>query len=250
MNKLLLLTLICACSVSCQLKDIVRDPRPRLLNEGTSSLQDPEPTPIALFPDQQPGDDTKSVSLAALYSFLLPGMGELYAGDYSFGKYLTIVEGGLIVTLLGFDRYANWLQDDARNFAVVHAGANIAGKDDTYFNALGDFDNVYAYNQEILRERDVNTFDPNAGYYWQWDNSANRNTYRELKVSSDERFNDTRFVAAAIAVNHLISIVDAVRTAIRHNRNISQGNAFDLHADVIGGLSSPKGIRLTLIRSF
>lgn len=250
MNKLILLTLVCACSLKCQIRDPFPDAHSSVVITSTEGRPDRELSPIALFPDQGMGNDTKSPSLAALYSLLLPGMGELYAGDYSFGKYLTMVEGGLVVTLLGFDRYANWLQDDARNYAVLHAGANISGKDDAYFNAIGDFDNVYAYNQELLRGRNVNTYNPSAGYYWQWDNTANRNVYRDMKVSSDERFNDTRFIAAAIAVNHLISIVDAVRTAIKHNKNLSQGNAFDLHAGVIGGLSAPRGIRLTLTRTF
>jgi hypothetical protein len=35
----------------------------------------------------------KSPALAILYSILLPGMGELYAGDYSSGKYFTIADG-------------------------------------------------------------------------------------------------------------------------------------------------------------
>ena len=249
MKRIIILTLLCACTLECQIKDI----RPAHPAYGfPSSTNDQEMKSTEPFsPDMQGDGDKKSVSLAALYSFLLPGMGELYAGDYSFGKYLTIVEGGLIVTLIGFDRYANWLQDDSRAFAALHAQASIGGKDDRYFNAIGDFDNTYAYNEEALRERSPeNLYNPNSNYYWQWDNTDNRNTYRDTKVSSDERFNDTRFVAAAIAVNHLISMVDAVRTAVKHNKNLSQGNAFDLHADIIGGLASPSGVRLTLTRNF
>jgi hypothetical protein len=251
MNRILILILICAGSLDCQIKNLPSDAGRSIFGFSSSSNQESQTLPGPVFPDRGGGDDKKSVSLAALYSFLLPGMGELYAGDYSFGKYLTMVEGGLVITLLGFDRYANWLQDDAHGFAALHAQANIAGKDDRYFAAIGDFDNVYAYNEEILRDREpVDVYNPNSSYYWRWDNTANRNAYRDLKISSDERFNDTRFIAAAIAVNHLISVVDAVRMAVKHNKNISGGDAFDLHADVIGGLAAPSGIRFTLIRRF
>lgn len=251
MNRIIILTLICACSLDCQIRDFRSDAAQSPFGFPSSAIRQDQQTLGLLSADREGGSDKKSVTLAALYSFLLPGMGELYAGDYSFGKYLTIVEGGLIVTLIGFDRYANWLQDDARGFAVQHAQASIGGKDDRYFIAIGDFDNVYAYNEEALRGRDPeNVYNPNSGYYWQWDNTTNRNTYRDVKVSSDERFNDTRFVAAAIAVNHLISMVDAVRIAVKHNKNLSQGSTFDLHADVIGGLAAPSGIRLTLTRNF
>ena len=36
--------------------------------------------------------ERKSPMLAIVYSLLLPGMGELYGGDYSLGKYLTIAD--------------------------------------------------------------------------------------------------------------------------------------------------------------
>ncbi len=202
-----------------------------------------------------PGDQTtegeKSVALAGLYSLLLPGMGELYAGDYSFGKYLTIAEGGLLVALIGMDRYASWLQDDAHQFAADHAQVIIDGKDDRYYAAIGDFDNVYAYDAEILRERSLGDYyDPHSDYFWQWDNSGNRNTYRDLKITSDSRFNDTRFIAAVIGVNHLISVVDAVRLAIKHNKNLSDSHDFDMHAELLGNLGSPNGIRVTLTHRF
>jgi len=250
MRKMLFFVLVLSCSVKCQIKDQYRSDHILAQTPEVPAGLDIQGGTVPMFPEGSKTDGRKSVGLAALYSFLLPGMGELYAGDYSFGKYLTIVEGGLVVTLLGFDRYANWLQDDARGFAVRHAQVNINGKDDQFFTAIGDFDNIYAYNDEILRERNVTLYNPGAGYFWQWDNTANRNIYRDQKIASDERFNDTRFIAAAIAVNHLISIVDAVRTAIRHNKNLSQGNAYDLHADVIGGIAAPRGVRLTLIHSF
>ena len=49
----------------------------------------------------------KKTGLAIIYSLLLPGMGELYAGDYSSGKYFTIADGVLWGTLIGVNAYAN-----------------------------------------------------------------------------------------------------------------------------------------------
>ena len=197
--------------------------------------------------------ERKSVALAAAYSLLLPGMGELYAGNYSVGKYFTIAEGALIVALVGMDRYANWLQNDALQYAVQHARVNVDGKDDQYYKAIGNFNDVNAYNAEMLRSRDPEkTYDPNPNspYYWQWDSKANRVQYRDLRVSSDERFNDTRFIAAVIGINHLVSAINAARSAISHNKSLQHSNAIDLHAEVIGGFTTPMGIRLTLTRTF
>lgn len=205
-----------------------------------------------MFDQTDNGGEKKSVALAAVYSLLLPGMGELYAGDYGIGKYFTIAEGGLIIALVGMDRYANWLQDDARRYAAEHARVSWDGKDDRFFNAIGNFNSVDLYNEQVLRDRDPEkTYNPSPGssFYWQWDNQANREQYRDLRVSSDERFNDTRFLAAAIAVNHLVSAINAARIAFSHNRSLQQGSTFDLHADVIGGVAHPNGLMITLTRS-
>jgi len=195
----------------------------------------------------------KSPALAAVYSLLLPGMGELYAGNYGMGKFFTIAEGGLVIALIGMDRYANWLQDDARDYAVRHAQAHIDGKDDRFYNALGNFNSVDLYNEQVLRSRDPEkAYDPspNSSYYWRWDNSSNREEYRDLRVSSDERFNDTRFIAAAIGVNHVVSAINAARIAFTHNKSLQHSNTFDIHADVMGGFAHPNGVMITLTRSF
>lgn len=206
--------------------------------------------PVDMF-DQTSPPERKNVGLAALYSFLLPGMGELYVGDYGMGKYFTIAEGTMWVTLLGFDRYAHWLQDDARQYAVQHSGATIAGKDDQYFSDIADFSSIYTYNEEVLKDRDPHLlYDPGSSYYWKWDSDRNRAAYRELRVASDERFNDTRFVAAVIGVNHLISAINAARLAYIFNKSSDQGNTIDLHASLIGGLDHPSGILLSFSRNF
>ena len=193
----------------------------------------------------------KSPGLAVLYSLLLPGMGELYAGDYGAGKYFTIAEGVLAVGAIGLDRYGNWIKDDARQYAVTHAHSGVDGKDDLYFSVIGDYQSVYEYNEAVLRSRDPQkVYDPHSSSYWSWDTPGNREQYRHLRVSSDERFNDARFVVAAIAVNHIVSAINAARIAIRHNGSTEESGRMDIHAGIIGGIAQPEGIRVTLSRNF
>jgi len=47
----------------------------------------------------------KSNGLAILYSMILPGMGELYAGSYDSGIYFTIADGVLWGTYVGMNVY-------------------------------------------------------------------------------------------------------------------------------------------------
>ncbi|MBA4311764.1 MAG: hypothetical protein C0417_03945 [Chlorobiaceae bacterium] len=193
----------------------------------------------------------KSVTLAALYSFLLPGMGELYVGNYSTGKYFTATEGLLWMTLIGFDRYGTWVRNDARDYAVQHAGILLIGQDDQYFVDIGDYASVQDYNTDMLRKRDLaKLYDERYPVGWNWDSKLNREHYRDLRVSSDQAFNNVSFVIAAIGINHLVSAVNAVLSARSHNNNIQTSSSIDINTRVIGGINNPQGIMISLSKCF
>lgn len=202
-------------------------------------------------PDTPSGGNEKSVSLAALYSFLLPGMGELYVGDYSTGKYLTVIEGVLWVTLIGFDQYGTWVKNDARDFAVEHAGIALVGQKDQYFVDLGDYQTIHDYNVDMLRKRDLSKiYDERYPMGWNWDSKSNREYYRDMRVKSDNAYNNVSFVVAAIGVNHLVSAVNAALSARSHNNETRAENSVDIRANVLGGIYSPHGISITLTKIF
>lgn len=253
MKSILALTLFCAAAALSRQSD----PRNNSAGPGqgfpvniSSTLSRVSPMHEELFLQKSPGEK-KSTALAVMYSLLLPGMGELYAGDFGTGKYFTMVDGALIVALISFDRYANWLKDDSRQYAATHARSAVDGKDDQYFSDIGDFETVYDFNEAVLRDRQPQKlYNPNSDFYWSWDSPANREQYRAIRVNSDDRFNDTRFIVAAIGVNHLVSAINAARLAVRHNKSVEEGQLIDIHADVIGGIAHPAGIRITFSRNF
>jgi TM2 domain-containing membrane protein YozV len=193
----------------------------------------------------------KNVAIASLYSLLLPGMGELYAGDYGTGKYFTVAEGLLWITLGSIHLHANSMQDDARRFAAQHAATSFDGKDDQYFIDISNFNNVYDFNEQALRDRDPqDVYDPRSAYYWQWDSDANRETFRGQRISSDNMFNNTRFVAAAIAVNHVVSAINAARVAISHNKRLEEAGLLDIRAKLLGSVTNPDGIMISFSKTF
>jgi TM2 domain-containing membrane protein YozV len=193
----------------------------------------------------------KSVPLAILYSLLLPGMGELYAGNYNTGKYLTAAEGGLWITLVGLDRYGIWLRDDARTFAAEHAGINPAGKNNQYFVDIGNYNTIYDYNQKVLRDRNpYKLYNENSNFAWTWDSRSNREYFRNVRIKSDNMFNSVNFVAAAIAINHIISAVNAARVAISYNKSADHASSFEIYAGVMGGIGNPHGIMISVSKAF
>ncbi len=208
------------------------------------------------IPEVSPGlpgqPEKKSVGLAALYSLLLPGMGELYAGGFSSGRYFLAAECALWLVYAGFDVYASSTRTDARSFAGVHAGVNPAGKNDQYYVDIGNFMNIDEYNQKKLRDRDLTlVYDPAAGYAWQWDSDASRANFKDMRIRSDQVFNNMRYVGAAIIVNHVASAINAARAAIAHNNAISDPlGDLQIGASVLGGPASPHGLMITVAKGF
>jgi hypothetical protein len=198
---------------------------------------------------QSMGEQEKSVFRSVVYSLILPGMGELYAGGFESGKYFLIAESGLWLTFTSFEFYGHWVQNDARSFAASHASASIEGKDDQFFVNIGNFDNVYQYNEKKLRDRDLGSvYDPNGPFYWQWDSDASRARFKDLRVKSDNIFNNVRFVVAGIILNHIASAINAARITVRKNKELV--DSWQVQTGILGSYFHPDGIVLKVRRSF
>ena len=219
---------------------------PRTSLAGLDSLP---PAPIIENPES---GQRKSVGLAVLYSLLLPGMGEYYSGSFSTGKYFLAAEGVLWLGYAGMDIYGISVRNDARQFAVAHAGLSPSGKDDQYFVNVSNFLSIDEYNQQKLRDRTPDQlYDPAAGFSWQWDSDADRAVFRDQRITSERAFNNLRFVVAAIVVNHIASAINAARSVILHNRGEARSSGeLQFGADVLGGPVHPQGVRISVVRTF
>jgi hypothetical protein len=194
----------------------------------------------------------KSPALGVLYSLILPGMGELYAGRFDIGRYSLIAEGACWLTYASWVQYGNWLRSDARQFAINHSGANPAGKDDNFYVNLASYNSVYDYNEAQLQARNIDgVYDPSAGYYWMWDSDNDRNQFHELRISSDRVLNNSKFIIGVIVVNHLLSAINAARLVRNFNRSVDDGlGAWNLQSSLLGSFGRPDGLQVTLIHRF
>jgi hypothetical protein len=210
---------------------------------------DDQPALSNMFPQGEASK--KKTGLAAIYSLLLPGMGELYADGFESGKYFLIAEGTLWLTYASFEIAGNQLRDDSREYAKAHAGVSPANKDDQYFVDIGNFISTDEYNQKKLRDRDYQKLYNDPGYQWQWDSPLSRATFRDQRIASENMYNNRKFVFAAILVNHVASAINAVRAAISYNNSLSDAvGSLDIRADVMGGIVRPHGIMVTVSKKF
>ena len=164
----------------------------------------------------------KNTGLAILYSMLLPGMGELYADAYDSGIYFTVADGVLWGTYIGMNVYGNWQKDRYISYAQTNAGITTKSKDDLYYSTISQYLNIEDYNNEKALERNYDEMYNTDQYFWKWNSSEDRKSYRSMWVSSEQTFNNVRFVVGALLLNRVISAINAVRLVSRYNKNLSQ----------------------------
>jgi hypothetical protein len=164
----------------------------------------------------------KSKARAFLQSLILPGWGQHYAESRTMMKAFIASEAALLGSYLGFTLWSNWLEDDYRTFASTHAGVNPRGKPRDYFVDIGNFNDIFDYNQEQLRNRDVRTLYPVTDeFFWRWDREANRLKFEDLRVRSARAANRADLTLAVIFVNHLLSAIHSTLAVHKYNRRLS-----------------------------
>ncbi|MEJ2493583.1 MAG: hypothetical protein P8Y79_04570 [Ignavibacteriaceae bacterium] len=194
--------------------------------------------------------EKKSPGLAILYSFLLPGMGELYANNYNSGKYFTIAEGIFWGTYIGMNVYANARENDYKAFAETYGSAKISEKDADYFATIGQYDNIEIYNNEKALERNFDEMYDTEIYYWKWQNTEDRKTYRNIRTSSEQTFNDLRFVVGAMILNRIASAINAVRLVASYNSSLSEEMGWNLSVGMRNNINLPTSLNLNFQTSF
>jgi hypothetical protein len=200
---------------------------------------------------QPPAGSSKSVVLAVVFSSLLPGMGDLYADNFSTGKYFVMADAGLWLTYGGFRVQANWLKQDAQTFASQHSSASFAGKDAQFAVNLGNYSSVDAYNQAKLRNGQYDQlYDPHSAFAWSWDSDADRLTYKTRRTRSDEVVRNSEFVLGGLVLNRIIAALSAWRATTLFNERLGGGDNLQMGVHVTGGLTGSPGIEVTLRKTF
>lgn len=221
-----------------------------LRNEVSNTFQNPQK--FSTLKSVQV-NDKKNTGLAIIYSLLLPGMGELYAGSYSSGKYFTIAEGALWATYIGFNAYGSWQQDNYKSFAASNAGVNNNNKNSDYYANIGLYLSINEYNDTQAFDRNFTAMYNPQQYYWNW-SSQDRKTYRSMWLSSENAFNNLRFVVGAMILNRIISAINAVRLVAKYNKSIDEsankGLDWNLSVGVLNQYNTPDGLTLNFQTQF
>ena len=177
----------------------------------------------------------KSVASALVLSLAVPGLGERYAGKSRLSKYLIATETAWWGLYIWHNVYSGWMKDDYITFAAAHAGIESAGKNKKYYVNIGNFSDIYGYNDKKMLDRDDDlVYKDIPENYWRWDSDDNKERFKEMRVKSDRYGNRVNYFATAIILNHIISGINAAIIAKKWNNSLESQPAWKL--EYISGL--------------
>ncbi|MCC6477082.1 hypothetical protein IT157_08500 [bacterium] len=147
---------------------------------------------------------------AFLKSLVIPGWGqyELDRPRHALAFFATDLL--LVGTALGLNHYGQSVREDYIAFAAEHAGV-VGGHEKDFYADVGNWMNVYDYNDQRLADRNYSALYDTESEYWYWDSDHNRASMDEMRVKSERALNRVVYAVALVGVNHLVSAFHAGR---------------------------------------
>lgn len=190
--------------------------------KGQKSEQKSQVNPS--FEDEfQKPSGRKSTAKAMLLSLLLPGAGELYAGNGTGSRIFLGLEGSIWAGFFAFRTYGSWKKTDYKGYATMHAGVNLDSKTDDYFENITYYDTRDQYNQfaRLYHGADATIYPENDFWNWNWDSQDSKGRFRDLRNQSKTAYRRALFMVGLAAVNRIVSVLDAARSVKKFNRKLS-----------------------------
>lgn len=179
---------------------------------GLSPVKADAREPVRIHPK------TKSVPKAFFLSLLVPGTGQFYAQAPRRGKIFLGTELAILAGFLGLRLYSNWKEEDYRLHAATHASVKPQGKSKSYFEDVSLFMSMEEYNRQQLRNFREEAQLYSGADFWEWDSDASRRKFDSLYRASTNAEDNSVLMTGVGLLNHLLSAVDAARTAKAYNK--------------------------------
>lgn len=141
-------------------------------------------------------------------SLVLPGWGEHSLGNHKRGYIFNSTELLGWISYAAFTLYSNQTKDDMKAFAADHADVDVSGKNSQYWTDIGNYMNIYDYNDQKARYRQVDYLYDVDEKYWAWDSESNKNKFDDMRLNSRIAKRNASMVASALILNRLLSVID------------------------------------------
>jgi hypothetical protein len=182
------------------------------------------------------GRDRKNPMIAMLLSCVVPGWGEIYAGESTRGRWFIASEVAIWSGYGTFRVQEELRIDDYEEFAQLFSGAGDASGSD-YLSHMGDYirsEGDNSYNESIRSEaRSLFPDDLEAqaaylaenGYFgdlaWDWGSRDTFYEYRDLREAASRADRHAFYMTGLAILNRAISAIDSAWMARRYNAGMS-----------------------------
>lgn len=181
--------------------------------------------------------DEQSASIspakAALYSLLLPGLGDYKLNNKGRATAFFAAEGLIWISYGVFQVQGHQREDDYQELAVQFAGVSRTGHSDDFYARVREFDNSDQYEadvkntgrEDLFNPNDLESINPDAleAYFvenrvsdfeaWKWQSLEKRVQYSETRSASKTSYRRADYMLAAAVANRLVSAVVAYTAA-------------------------------------
>lgn len=164
---------------------------------------------------------------AFLRSLVMPGWGHYYVDNDNWrqGQYHLAADVVMILSYTGLSVRSNVLQNDLETYALSNAQTDLSGRERDYFIAVGNFDNLEAYNDFQLRSRNWNNLIADTPEnQWNWNSADDRTRYRDMRERIDRNDNQLPTIITLMVANRVISGLSAFVKARNMVENVPEAS--------------------------
>ena len=204
---------------------------PEALPLESAMADNPEASGWYAESEDEPQEDL-SMTRAILYSLLLPGLGDWYAGKKDRAKMFFIVDAALWTTFIVFQVQGHQREESFKEFAQTFAGVASTDHSDDFYSEIGQYNTSNDYEAQFKKDSRIELW-PNVGYdtmedyyvenrvadfeEWAWQTWERRVDYRELRSASKVSYRRSGYVIAFAALNRVVASVFAYQ-AVKASR--------------------------------
>lgn len=157
----------------------------------------------------------KSSRTATAISLALPCAGYQYLGRNSSAITFLAIDVLSVVGIIYGESYSRKLYTDSRGYAGLLAGAKGSKKDNSYWQMVGEFDNVKSYNDAMRLNRDKDELYNTGEKYWLWSDDDSRKVYNDMRKRAEKYKLVSSICIGTLVLNRVVAVL-GIRASSRY----------------------------------
>ncbi len=260
MKKLFVILILTSINFSVAQKNLQTNVTGNLSYDTQTILREYHPVETVSLNLEQ-SSDKKSPVLAGLFSVLIPGSGELYAGEYWKAAIFGILEAGLITAAIVYNnkgddktnefenyadnvsdnsgwsvvRYAQWINQYKDKNIQINPDPNLKPWQRVSWEELNSVEReIQGFSHTLARHGEQQYYEMIGKYHqfspgwWDFNGGSNNSEispafkyYSGLRGDANNFYNLSTAAVIGIYINHFLSGLDAVWSVVQFNKNLA-----------------------------